>query len=137
MYGRWATIATNGIVTFSTNDFRLTTQSFPPAFSGSLVVNTNNGHYDPVWSPEGVNLHWWYDWWPAPDPDIPEANLTDATYAHEAGEHNGAWADRDRVYFVWSDNRVQWTYHGSNTNVQGVARHQPDIQLARLPWPQP
>jgi hypothetical protein len=42
-----------------------------------------------------------------------------------------------RVYFVWSDHRVLWTYRGANTNVQGVARYQPDIRLARLPWPQP
>jgi hypothetical protein len=54
---------------------------------------------------------------------------------HEPGEHNGPYADMNHVYFVWSDNRVQWTYHGTKTNAQGVARYQPDIRLSRLPWP--
>lgn len=31
VFGRWASIATNGTVTFFTNDFRITTESFPPA----------------------------------------------------------------------------------------------------------
>lgn len=144
VYGRWGTIATNGNVTLGT-EFRISTQSFPTVFAGSLIVNTNMGYYDPVWPPGHsysniwVNLNWWYPWFPTP-PDDPEwwqeaDNATYDTYCHETGEHNGVYADIDRVYFVWSDNRVQWTYHGSNTNVQGVARYQPDIRLARLPWP--
>jgi hypothetical protein len=129
-YGRWATIGTNGAVTFMTNDFRITTQSFPPAFSGSLVVNTNNGYYDPVWAPRGVNLRWWYAWYPKTN-EWGEDVLTDATYAHEAGEHLGACADTSYAYFVWSDNR------STSQATQFPGRRQGDVRLARLPWPQP
>ena len=140
-YGRWATIADDGAVTF-TDEFRITTQSFPPVFAGSLLVNTNNGYYDPLCPPgypeAWVNLAWWYPWFSPPPSDPNEwvagDNATWDYYCHEAGEHNGAYADMKYVYFVWSDNRVLWTYHGTNTNVQGVSRYQPDIRLARLPW---
>jgi hypothetical protein len=138
-YGHWATIATNGAVTFFTtpsNDFRITTQSFPPVFAGTLDVNTNKGWYDPVWPPEGVRLDWWYEWWPY-DPDLDWWDCTEDAYRNHCSEHNGAYADTNYVYFVWSDMRVRWTYYGANTNVQGVSRYQPDIRLARLPWPQP
>ena len=76
-------------------------------------------------------MHWWYDWW---DP-FGLGETTDANYCHEQGEHNGAYADTNCAYFVWSDNRVQCTYHGANTNVQVWSRYQPDVRLARLPWP--
>jgi len=133
VYGRWGTIAANGSVTL-TNEIRITTESFPPAFAGSLVVNTNVGYYDPVWPPGGLSLAWWYEWWPFFE-DLGDWDQTYPTYANESGEHNGAYADVNRVYLVWSDNRVRWTYHGTNTNVQGVSRFQADIRLARLPWP--
>jgi len=32
VYGRWATIATNGDVSFATNEFRITTTNFPAVF---------------------------------------------------------------------------------------------------------
>jgi hypothetical protein len=133
-YGRWATISADGTVAF-TNEFRITTQSFPPTFSGTL--NTSVGSYDPVWAPGGVYLRWWYDWWDPDNEGELTAQLPDGTgyYSHEAGEHNGAFGDMHHVYFVWPDNRVQWTYHGTNTNVSGLGRYQPDIRLARLPWP--
>jgi hypothetical protein len=77
VYGRWGTIATNGIVSFPASEFRITTQSFPPAFSGRDTNNIVEGHYDPVWAPGGVNLHCSYtNWWPEPDPDFPDQNLT-------------------------------------------------------------
>ena len=136
-YGRWGTIATNGAVTFFTNDFRITSQSFPPAFAGASLVNTNQGYYDPVWPPGGVELGWWYGWWDPEDLGLTTETLPDGTglYSHEAGEHNGASADMDRVYLVWSDNRVHWSYQGTNSYVQGTGRYQADVRLARLPWP--
>ena len=57
LYGLIGTIATNGEVAFPTNDFRITTTNFPPVFAGTLTSNTNQGHYDPVYPPENVNLH--------------------------------------------------------------------------------
>jgi len=136
VYGCWGSIATNGTVSLATNNFRITTTSFPPAFPGSLLVNTNNGHYDPVWPPGGlpyVNLHWWYAWFPEP-PEDPEEwelgyNATWPTYCGETGEHNGAYADMNHVYFVWSDNR------SASQGTLYPSRKQADIRLARLPWP--
>jgi hypothetical protein len=64
VFGRWTTIASNGDVSFHTNDFRITTTNFPPVFAGTLADNKTNGHYDPVYPPGGVNLHWWYPEWP-------------------------------------------------------------------------
>jgi hypothetical protein len=130
VYGRWATIATNGAVTFFTKDFRITTETFPPAFAGSLVVNTNIGYYDPVWPPGGVDLTWWYpSWWPTNDLGEPETTF--ATYANEAGEHMGACVDTTHVYPAWSDNRT------TAQATRYLARRQADVRLARLPWPQP
>jgi hypothetical protein len=60
VYGRFATIAANGDVSFPTNDFCITTTNFPPVFAGTLTSNTNNGHYDPVYPPGNANLHWHY-----------------------------------------------------------------------------
>jgi hypothetical protein len=137
------TARSNCGLTFPANDFRITATNFPPAYPGSLVITTNNGYYDPVWPPGAglttpdrwVNLYWWYSWFPEPpdDPDDfwrPGDNATYDTYCHETGEHNGAHADTNYVYFVWSDNR--------NASQQTVyaARRQADIRLARLPWPQ-
>ena len=64
MYGRFGSIATNGDVSFPTNDFRITTTNFPPVFAGTDTNNLPNGYYDPVYPPGGVNLNWWYPEWP-------------------------------------------------------------------------
>jgi hypothetical protein len=133
VYGRWATISTNGTVNFFTNDFCITTQSFPPAFAGTL--NTSVGSYDPVWPPGNVSLGWWYDWWIFHS-DSGEWDLTAKAYANHYSEHGGSYSDPNYVYFVWADGRLLWTYHGTNPSVQGVSRYQSDIRLARLPWPQ-
>ena len=37
VYGRWGTIASNGDVSFYTNDFRITTTNFPPVFVGTAL----------------------------------------------------------------------------------------------------
>ena len=77
VYGRWATIASDGNVTFYTNDFRITTTNFPPVFAGTSQSNTNQGHYDPVYSPRDVNLDWHYSAaWPPPPQAPPDTNLT-------------------------------------------------------------
>lgn len=130
VYGRWAAIAGDGVVSFFTNDFRITSEPFPPAFSGSLPGQTQPGHYDPVWAPGGVNLHWWYPWYAEFD-DWGQEVLTSDIYSHESGEHNQADADAHYAYMVWPDNRSrsQATRH--------PPRNQADIRLARLPWPQP
>jgi hypothetical protein len=127
LYGRWGSIATNGTVSFATNDFRIPTTNFPPAFPGSDTNNLVQGRYDPVWPPEGVSLDWWYPWWhedPVEGPD-----LTSGAYVNLAGEHIGAYADANHVYLVWSDNR-----NGSQATLY-PGRKQGDIRLARLPWP--
>ncbi len=127
-YGRFASIAADGTVSWATNDFRITTQSFPPVFSGT---GTNYGSFDPVRPPGGVLLDWWVDngdgFWVT----------TLQGYDHEAGEHNGSCSDMVRVYFVWSDNRVQHTYYSANSSITDAfrTRYQTDIRLARIPWP--
>lgn len=129
-YGRFATIADNGTFSWISTDFRISTQSFPPVFSGMVA---NVGSYDPVWPPDAVSLNWWYDWWTFEDQV--DWTVTSGSWEHEAGEHNGSFSDTGCVYFVWSDNRAYWTYGGSNTNVAGVSRYQTDIRLARFTWP--
>lgn len=91
VYGRWGTIATNGDVTFSTNDFCITTTNFPPVFAGRDTNNTAQGHYDPVYPPGDVNLNWWYPEWPT-------NRATPYTYKSHVGESNGAFADGQSVY---------------------------------------
>jgi hypothetical protein len=51
VYGRWGAIASNGTVTWSGQIFRITTESFPPVYPGTLPANRDPGHYDPVWPP--------------------------------------------------------------------------------------
>jgi hypothetical protein len=87
VYGRFGTIATNGSVTLNT-EFRINTVSFPPVFAGTLTNNMEQGRYDPVYPPVGVNLHWWYPEWP----DNP-ADVTSFAYIGHVGEYNGAWAE--------------------------------------------
>jgi uncharacterized protein YndB with AHSA1/START domain len=123
VYGCWGSIATNGTVSLPTNDFRITTTSFPPAFAGTDPTNIVAGHYDPVWPPKDVSLSWWYtNWW---DPFA----VTSDAYIHMACEHNGACADMNHVYLVWSDHR------STSQATTNAARYQADVRLARLPWP--
>ncbi|MBK9139572.1 MAG: hypothetical protein IPM17_12550 [Verrucomicrobia bacterium] len=99
MYGRWGAIASNGTVTWGGQIFRITTESFPPVYPGTLAANRDPGHYDPVWPPglpdSFINLHWWYSWF-APPPENPQDpqeweaafNCTSNTYAKWLSEHN-------------------------------------------------
>jgi hypothetical protein len=122
VYGRFGTIATDGAVAFATNDFRITTTNFVPVFAGTLTSNTNQGHYDPVYPPGGVNLNWWYPQWPT--------NLnTFNTYISHVGEYNGAFADEQYVYLTWTDYRLL----AAGTL---YARNQGDIRFVRVAWPQ-
>ena len=84
VYSRWGTIASNGDVTFYTNDFRITTTNFPPVFAGTDTSNIPDGHYDPVYPPNAVNLHWHYDDWPTNNP--PFFYWTGDTYIRHVGE---------------------------------------------------
>jgi len=47
-------------VTLGSTDFRITTESFPPVFAGTLEQNEQQGYYDPVYPPGGVNRCWQY-----------------------------------------------------------------------------
>ena len=124
VYGRWGSIAADGTLTLGT-EFRITTSSFPPVFAGTLQDNTIDGHYDPVYPPNLVNLHWAYPEWPAP----PDTSATANVYKDHVGEYNGVSADGQYVYMSWTDNRLQsvGTRYG---------RNQSDIRLLRLAWPQ-
>ena len=126
VYGRWGTIAGNGDVTFSTNDFRISTTNFPPVFAGTDTNNLTDGHYDPVYPPGNVNLHWHYEDWPPDDP--PVFHRTAPSYIGHVGEYDGAWAEGQYVYVTWTDNRVS-----SAGTI--YARNQRDIRFARITWP--
>jgi hypothetical protein len=122
VYGRWGSIATDGTVSLGT-EFRITSESFPPVFAGTLADNTAIGHYDPVYPPEAVNLHWWYPEWPS-DP----TEITGPRYIGHVGEYNGAWAEGGHVYVTWTDNRQPAVR-------TGFQRNQSDIRALRLTWP--
>jgi len=123
VYGRWGTISASGDVNFEP-EFRITTTSFPPVFAGTLPANMTMGHYDPVYPPEFVNLHWRYTEW-SENPLI----VTSSAYIGHVGEYQGAWAEADHVYMTWTDNRLL----SIGTE---YARNQSDIRLVRLSWPQ-
>lgn len=99
VYGRFGSIETNGTVNFG-SEFIISTTNFPPVFAGTLAENRDPGHYDPVYPPQGVNLHWWYPEWPD-DPSF----FTFSNWAGHVGEYDGAFADSAFVYVTWTDNR--------------------------------
>ena len=122
VYGRWGTINTNGDVTFGT-EFTISTTNFPPVFAGTDTNSLPNGHYDPVYPPGGVNLHWWYEDWPTY-----EFAVSSDVYAGHVGEYNTAVADDRHVYFTWTDYRA--TAEGTLS-----ARKQSDVRFVRIAWP--
>ena len=65
VYGRWGTIAANGEVSFGT-EFKITTQSFPPVFAGTLA-NRDQGTTTPCIRRTTSTCTWWYGDWPASD----------------------------------------------------------------------
>ena len=129
LIGRFGTIGTNAIVSFGT-EFKISTTSFPPVFAGTDTNNLAEGHYDPVYPPGGVNLHWWYPEWPD-DPfeitPIPEPGVV-GIEGH-VGEYNGAWGAEQFVYVSWTDYRLV-----APTTL--YPRNQSDIRLVRLVWPE-
>ena len=126
LYGRWGTIETDGSVTLASTDFRITTESFPPVFAGTLEQNKQEGYYYP---PGGVDLHWWYDEWPAEDSQLPpEVYQTDPIYSAHVGDYNGALGAVHCVYCTWSDNRLR-------SEGTRAGKFQPDIRAIRLSWP--
>jgi hypothetical protein len=127
MYGCFGTIATNGNVAFGTN-FLISTTNFPPVFAGMLTSNTNQGHYDPVYPPGDVNLHWWYPEWPLTNV-IGLPVLTDNPYRGHVGEYNGTWATGEYVYVSWTDYRLP-------AIDSFFPRNQSDIRFVRFTWPQ-
>lgn len=126
VYGRWGNIATDGTVSFGT-EFKISTASFPPVFAGTLPGNLIQGHYDPAYPPEGVNLNWWYPGWPLVG-EYGEPVLTESTYIRHVGEYDGAWAEGQWVYVTWTDNRLL----SAGTS---FARSQRDIRLVKMTWP--
>lgn len=128
VYGRFGSIATNGTVPFG-SEIVISTTNFPPVFAGTLLSNTNQGHYDPVYPPAGVNLHWHYDeWTEPPPPSQTDRNVTFNGYIGHVGEYNGAWAEEQHVIVTWTDYRLAAT--GTL-----YARNQSDVRFARFNWP--
>ncbi len=130
VYGRFATIASNGDVIFDPGDFRITTVNFPPVFAGTLPENQIIGHYDPVYPPEAVDLYWHYCnyGWQAPPPSgDPDICQTAPTYRDHVGEYNGAWAEAEFVYLTWTDYRLRSP--GSR-----YGRYQSDSRMVKLSW---
>lgn len=121
VYGRWATIATDGTVTFGI-EFKITSSSFPPVFAGTLPENLQDHHYDPVYPPEGVSLSWYWPSWPSD-------NVTRDAYRAHVGEYEGVWADEQYVYLTWTDNRLL------SENTDPYTINQRDIRYVRITWP--
>ncbi|MBI2946007.1 MAG: hypothetical protein HYY23_00035 [Verrucomicrobia bacterium] len=127
VYGRWATIATDGTVNFGA-EFKITTSSFPPVLAGTLSDNMIVGHYDPVYPPNNVNLHWWHTTdWPE-DTELDKYRTLNAWIGH-VGEYHGAWSDGPYLYFSWTDNRLA-------ASESLYPRNQSDIRFMRLTWSQ-
>ncbi|MBK9139568.1 MAG: hypothetical protein IPM17_12530 [Verrucomicrobia bacterium] len=131
-------IASNGTVTWGSQIFRITTESFPPVYPGTLAANRDPGHYDPVWPPglndAWINLNWWYTGWFPALPEVPELwvpgiHATWNTYARWMGEHNGACATESFAFVVWADNRG-----GSTRSGHHPQRRQIDVRLACVSW---
>lgn len=123
LYGRSAMIATNGNVSFG-SELLISTTNSPPVFAGTLTSNTNQGHYDPVYPPEGVNLNWHYAEYPT-DPAVRTGNQ----YRGHVGEYNGGSVDGQGVYVSWTDYRLQ--------SIGTIySRHQSDVRFVRITWPQ-
>ena len=125
VFGCFATIATNGAVSFGSN-FKISTVSFPPVFAGTLIENTNIGFYDPVYPPGGVNLNWWYTDWPLTVGGFP--NPTANVYGGHIGEYNGAFSSGNSVSICWTDYRL-------HSICALYPRNQSDIRFLRLAWP--
>jgi hypothetical protein len=126
VYGRWATIAADGTVTFGT-EFKITTTNFPAVFAGTLLSNRSIGQYDPVYPPGEVDLNWHYGsaW--------PPGNNTEPAWRNHVGEYDGTWAENQYVYLTWTDNRLLF-YSPEPGAV--VPRNNRDIRLVRITWPQ-
>jgi hypothetical protein len=128
VYGCFGAIETDGSITLtSSNEFKISTSSFPMVFVGTRYVGepiyAGAGYYDPVYPPGGVNLHWWYPEWPTN-----ASAITAPTYIHHVGEYNGAYASEQHVLLTWTDYRLPAV--GSL-----VSREQSDVRFIRLAWP--
>ena len=129
VYGRFGTIGTNGSISF-TNEFLITTASFPPVFAGTDTTNTSQGHYDPVYPPIDVNLHWWYEEWPAPQPPpLDFDDVTKESYRGHVGEYNGVFAEGPFIFLTWTDYRLP-------SLGTLFPRKQSDVRFVRMTWPQ-
>ena len=125
--------ASNGTVTWGGQIFRITTESFPTVYPGTLAANRDPGHYDPVWPPGDVNLRWWYHtadtWWPMEFPP-PDDVRTAPAYANWMGEHNGAFGSSTHAFVVWPDGRLR-----SSRSAYCPDRSQLDVRMVRVSWP--
>ncbi|MBK9139566.1 MAG: hypothetical protein IPM17_12520 [Verrucomicrobia bacterium] len=126
-------IASNDTVTWGGQIFRITSESFPPVYPGTLAANRDPGHYDPVWPPGDVNLRWWYHtadtWWPMEFPP-PDDVRTAPAYANWMGEHNGAFGSSTHAFVVWPDGRLR-----SSRRAYCPDRSQLDVRMVRVSWP--
>jgi hypothetical protein len=98
---------------FATN-FPICTVQFPPAFTGTAM--TNAGTFDPAYPPEHRN-------------DASDRPNFFGIYAPHMGDYDIPFADDTYIYYTWADNRT-FSVH------RGAVRHQADVRLVRVPWPQ-
>lgn len=81
VYGRWATVAMDGTITFGTQ-FRISTVQFPPAFTGTTM--TDPGEYDPVYPP---------------------APCFAGGLANHMGDYESVSCAGSYFFYTWGDNR--------------------------------
>lgn len=110
VYGSFVTLP---LGTNVSANFRISTVSFPPIFTGTNQVL---GTYDPTY-PEEIH-------------ETDPRHCTDffGNYANHMGDYDTAVADDNYVFYTWSDKRTR-------SRAGSVARQQADIRLVRLPWP--
>jgi len=112
-FGVLAGLPLAGSNSFAGN-FRLSTVQFPPAFTGTTM--TNAGTFDPTYPPQYRN-------------DGTNCPTFLGLYAPHMGDYDIPFADDTYNYSSWADNRT-FSVH------RAAVRHQADVRLARVPWPQ-
>jgi hypothetical protein len=114
-YGVFADLPITGATSFSSKtEFRISTVSFPPAFTGTTM--TSLGQYDPAYGPI-VDFK-----------DSRCCTVFGGLQAPYMGDYDLAFSDINFVYYTWADNRTTCTYHAQT-------RNQADVRLAKLAWP--
>ena len=108
VYGVVANLPVTGGSSFA-GKFRISTESFPPVFTGTQITP---GAYDPVYPPSHPSIC----------PDF------DGTFANHMGDYDTAVSDNSYFYYTWGDNR-------NLTQGTLLLRKQADIRFVRVTWP--